>query len=189
MLRVNNRTRRELQGRTYWLTWILECMAAEVLPLACSPLPSADARLQYSSILLPTCVQAPTLLARAAGMPEHALNSGLSGHQYRAANKAISGLKVSTLSRTTACKAVPSLRQLEPAMVTAVQPHACQCGDANFHNSGGRTGWTLWDHVRTLPMASYRVQSAATHLICYSPHLPPVRWAPRTFRAASGCTR
>jgi Argonaute linker 1 domain len=39
--------------------------------------------------------QVPTLLARAAGMREEMLNNGLSGHQYRAANKAVSGLKVS----------------------------------------------------------------------------------------------
>ena len=38
--------------------------------------------------------QVPTLLARAAGMPEGMLNNGLSGHQHRAANKAVSGLKV-----------------------------------------------------------------------------------------------
>lgn len=42
--------------------------------------------------------QVPTLLARAAGMPEGMLNNGLSGHQHRAANKAVSGLKVKPTS-------------------------------------------------------------------------------------------
>lgn len=49
---------------------------------------------QLCSEALCAAWQVPTLLARAAGMPEGMLNNGLSGHQHRAANKAVSGLKV-----------------------------------------------------------------------------------------------
>ena len=38
--------------------------------------------------------QVPALLARAAGLREDQLKNGLSGHQHRAANRAVSGLKV-----------------------------------------------------------------------------------------------
>ena len=42
-----------------------------------------------------------TLLARAAGVPEHILNQvGLSGHQLRAATKAIANLRVRVASFT-----------------------------------------------------------------------------------------
>jgi hypothetical protein len=40
------------------------------------------------------CMQVPTLLARAAGLREDLLNNGLSGHQHRAASRAVAGLKV-----------------------------------------------------------------------------------------------
>ena len=45
--------------------------------------------------------QVPTLLARAAGLREDLLNNGLSGHQHRAASRAVAGLKVGSLLCTS----------------------------------------------------------------------------------------